>query len=267
MNIQTKVLLLSTICISCISLYSTHFQFVKPTFAQAISSGVAIYIDIYDKNVKQGSIISFSNKNYHLSKSPYDPTAFAVVTDNPSVALENESANSATNHAILSEGKIYVLITTANGNIQKGDLITTSSIPGVAQKATADGYVVGTALENYDSSNPKAVGLVLTSLNFGYFTQPSSSTTNLMSTIKQAFINPYLGPAGLIRYIAAALVVLISFGVGIGYFGRIITTGVEALGRNPLASKVIMISIVLNLVMMLTIMLVGIAIAYLILVI
>jgi len=256
-------LLLATICIS----FCIHHFLVDKAFAQSISSGVAISIDIYDKNVQQGSIVSFGNKNYHLSKTAYDPTAFAVVTDNPSVALENRSGNPATNHTVLSQGKIYILVTTANGKIEKGDLITTSNTPGIGEKATQDGYVVGTALETYDSPNPKTIGLVLASLNFGYYTQPTNGRTNLIASIREALINPYLGPAGLIRYIAAALVVLVSFGVGIGYFGRIVTTGVEALGRNPLASRVIMISIVLNLVMMLAVMLVGIAIAYLILVI
>ncbi len=245
----------------------SHFSFSPIAFAQQLSSGVAIYIDIYDKNIKQGSIVSFSNKNYHLTTLAYDPTAFSVVTENPSVALENKNANPATSHAVLSEGRTYVLVTTANGKIEKGDLITTSTTPGVGQKATQDGYVIGTALENYDASSPKTVGLVLTNLNFGYYTSPTNGSNNLVSSMRQAFTNPYIGPAGLIRYISAALVILLAFGIGVGYFGRIITTGVEALGRNPLASRVIMFSIGLNLMMMLGIMIIGIVIAYLILVI
>ena len=263
MKDATKILILGTICISfCLS----QQLVVHSVFAQAMSSGVARYVDISVKNIKQGSIISFTNKNYQLSKNAYDPTAFAVVDDNPAVDIQNQTEDS-TSHAILSEGKVDVLVTTANGKIEKGDLITTSTTPGVGEKATQDGYIVGTALETYDASNPKTVGLVLTSLNFGFSTQPTNGKTNLLSSIRQAVVSPYLGPADLLRYILAALVILISFGLGIGYFGRVITTGVEALGRNPLASRVIMVSIVLNLLMMLTIMLVGIAIAYLILVI
>jgi F0F1-type ATP synthase membrane subunit c/vacuolar-type H+-ATPase subunit K len=265
-NMKNRILV-SFLASICISLLAGSFCRVHPVFAQTFSSGYATYIDIAAKNVKQGSIISFGNSNYHLATLGYDPTAFAVVIENPAVALQDKNDTSANSHAVIAQGKTYVLVTTSNGKIEKGNLITTSIVPGVGQKATQDGYVVGTALEGYDASNPKTVGLVLTNLDFGYFTLPTHGTSNLISSMQQAFANPYLGSVGLLRYLAAALVVILAFGVGIGYFGKIVTTGVEAQGRNPLASRAIMFSIVLNLILMLAIMIIGIVIAYLILVI
>ena len=37
-----------------------------------------------------------------------------------------------------------------NGPIAAGDPLTSSSVPGVAMKATASGYVIGKALESFD---------------------------------------------------------------------------------------------------------------------
>src|SRR5579862_5190105 len=85
-------------------------------FAQSMSSGIAFYVDISDKNVKPGNIISFTNKNYHLSRMEYDPSAYGVVTDNPAVAV-SEQPSSPTSYAIVSNGKTYVLVTSKSGEI------------------------------------------------------------------------------------------------------------------------------------------------------
>ncbi|HUD44560.1 MAG TPA: hypothetical protein VMR41_03400 [Patescibacteria group bacterium] len=241
------------------------FGQILPVFAQSMSSGIAYSIDIADKNVKPGNIISFSNSNYHLSKIEYDPSAYAVVTDNPALALENQTASPLT-YSVVSSGHAYVLVSSKNGKIKTGDLITASSTPGVGEKVTDNGYVIGTALESYDVSNTKQAGLILVNLNFGYYTSTSDTKANLVLTVKQAFSGAYLSPSTAIRYVLASLIILVFFGFGLGFFGRVITTGVEALGRNPLASRVIMFSIIINFVLLLAAMGVGIIIAYLILV-
>jgi len=61
-------------------------------------------------------------------------------------------------------------------------------------------------------------------------------------------------------------IVLISFTIGFVYFGRVTTRGVEALGRNPLASRTIQLNLALNLAFMIVIILVGLGIGYLILI-
>lgn len=238
---------------------------ILPVFAQSLSSGIAYYIDISDKNVKPGDIIRFTNKNYHLSRIEYDPSAYAVVTDNPAIAIDDQTT-SANSYAVVSSGQVYVLVSSKNGTIKPGDLITPSSIPGIGEKATQDGYVIGTALDSYDAANPQAIGKILVNLNFGYFSDTTNGKENLLLTVKQAFSSAYLSPVTVVRYILAALIIIVSFGFGIGFFGRVITTGIEALGRNPLASRVITLNIVFNLILLLITLGVGIVIAYFILV-
>jgi F0F1-type ATP synthase membrane subunit c/vacuolar-type H+-ATPase subunit K len=60
--------------------------------------------------------------------------------------------------------------------------------------------------------------------------------------------------------------VIISFTLGMIYFGRASRTGIEAVGRNPLAKRVIQLTIFLNIVLTIVIVMVGLAIAYLILI-
>jgi F0F1-type ATP synthase membrane subunit c/vacuolar-type H+-ATPase subunit K len=62
------------------------------------------------------------------------------------------------------------------------------------------------------------------------------------------------------------LIVLLSFVLGLVYFGRASRAGIEAIGRNPLAKRAIQMSIVMYVALSIVIILVGLAIAYLILI-
>ena len=60
--------------------------------------------------------------------------------------------------------------------------------------------------------------------------------------------------------------ILISFSLGFIYFGRVAKTGIEAMGRNPMAGKMIQLSVLFNIIVTVIIVLIGLAIAYLILI-
>ena len=208
-------------------------------FAQSLSTGIAIYVDIPGQKIQPGSIISLNKQSYHLSSTAYDPAAFGIVVKNPSVSLENPLAVPNSSYPVVHDGKTYVLANTANGKINIGDLLTTSNTPGVAQKATQNGYVIGTALESYANSNTTQARLILANITFDYANNLGAKSQNFYSSFTNLLSNGLTSPATIIRLIAAAIVVIVSFVLGIGYFGRIATTGIEALGRNPLASRLI----------------------------
>jgi F0F1-type ATP synthase membrane subunit c/vacuolar-type H+-ATPase subunit K len=73
-------------------------------------------------------------------------------------------------------------------------------------------------------------------------------------------------PLAALRYVIAGILVVGSFIFGILHFGRIAKSGVEALGRNPLAAKTIQFGIIMNVMIAIVIMLVGLGIAYIVLV-
>jgi len=75
-------------------------------------------------------------------------------------------------------GQIAVKVTTENGSIQPGDRLTTSSIPGVAMKATEAGQIIGRALDPYTASDPTAVGKVKTLVSPSYFSPETEDMGN-----------------------------------------------------------------------------------------
>jgi F0F1-type ATP synthase membrane subunit c/vacuolar-type H+-ATPase subunit K len=238
-----------------------------PSFAQnsqKLSSGVATMIEIGDRNVSDGDIITFTNAGYKKSTTAYDSHVFGVVTDNPQIVLENPSSKNS--HAVISIGKSYVKVTTDNGPINPGDQITTSRLTGIGQKATRDGYVLGTAMESYSAKNPKQIGKIYVVLNIGFNSRATSASTNLIQNLKLAISSPEISPVNSLRYFLSAGIVIIAFIFGVAFFGRISASSLEAIGRNPLATRQIMITMIFNLTLAITIILIGIAIAYLILI-
>lgn len=228
------------------------------------SSGIAVYIQVLDKKVEAGDIITLSKKGYTLTDAPYDPNIFGVVVSDPAIAFESNQPNS---HPVVSEGKVYMRVSTINGKIKKGDLITSSTVPGVGQKATESGFIVATALEDYTAGSGKNVGKILVVLSVGHGSVSPDARNNLLKTFEFVLKAPYMSPLNVVRYAFAAVMVIVSFIISVGYFGRISSLGIEALGRNPLAGRIILFSIVLHIILAFTIIAVGIGVAYLSLVI
>ncbi len=241
------------------------FLFVcKTALAQEqVSSGVAIQIDIPDKKVKNADVIGYTKSGYFVTSTPYDPMIYGVITDKPAVSLEDPTGPSS--HYVLSIGKALVNVSTINGGIKEADLITSSTIPGVGQKATSNGYVLGTALDAYSETDPNKIGKILVSLHPGFSSDTVALRSNLLENFNVAFATPFLSPVNAFRYTIAGLAGLLSLALGIWFFGRVASRGVEAIGRNPLAGPQIMLSIVFNLGLTFVVMAIGIAVAYFIL--
>jgi F0F1-type ATP synthase membrane subunit c/vacuolar-type H+-ATPase subunit K len=234
------------------------------TFAQVASSGIAISIPVSDPEAQDGDIIcTYPEGNVRCSQE-YDPSVYGVISDDPALSIEDFDLISS--KLIVTSGIATVRVTSVNGNITEGDLITTSLKPGLGQKASRNGYVLGTAVENYESDNPDTVGRVQVALNIHPASGLSGTRGNLIQFIRQGLAVPVFEPVESLRYILAALMVIISFTLGMIYFGRASRTGIEAVGRNPLAKRVIQLTIFMNIALTIVIVIVGLAIAYLILV-
>lgn len=234
------------------------------------SSGVAVYVPVKDEKAEEGDVISLSKDGYILGKEAYDPNIFGVVVKNPAVAFESDLPGSK---PVVAQGKVIMKVSTANGAIKNGDLLTTSKYPGVGQKATQMGFVVATALESYNAASPEKVGKILVVLNVGLrnasaetgsLSSKFSNLTHIIEMIREPELIP---PQLMLRLVFAGLMVLISFMVGVGYFGKISGMGIEALGRNPLARATIIFGIAINMFLAFGIISIGMAVGYFILVI
>jgi hypothetical protein len=238
--------------------------FPVSTYAQNESAGTAFSTTIVDKEVKDGNIIAATPKGYGLTKTAYDSNVYGVYTETPAIFLKNTNDPQA--KPVTTSGKSNVLVSSINGNIKKNDFITTSTIPGVGQKATRNGMILGTALQDYSSSDKNKVGKILVAVNPHFNASFEDSKTNVLEVLRNASDPSTLTQLTSLRYILAAGIVLISFVIGFIYFGRITSKGVEALGRNPLASRMIQTSLVINLFLMVVIVAVGLGLGYLILI-
>mgnify|MGYP001606623056 CR=1 FL=1 len=233
-------------------------------YAQNTSAGTAVSISITDKNAKDGSIIISTPKGFGLSSITYDTNMYGVLTEFPAFYLQNQSDTAS--KPVTSSGRIYVLVSSINGSIKKNDFITTSTIAGVGQKATRNGMVLGTALEDYSNPNQKITAKILVAVNPHFNASFADTKTNVLEVLRNASDPTTLTQATSLRYVVAAGIVLVSFAVGFIFFGRVTSSGVEALGRNPLASRTIQLSLVFNLILMIIIVLVGLGIGYMILI-
>jgi len=231
--------------------------------AQVNSSGYAITIPV-KQNVVNGDMICSYSDGFKKCKTEYDISIYGVIADNASVSLEDKEIENGV--VILTNGIAEVRVTAVSGNIKEGDYITSSNNEGIGQKATKNGYVLGSALENFEPGNANDIGSIQVAINIHPAQGLAKAGSNLLQFIRQGVAVPLIGPLESLRYLLAVLMVLISFTLGMIYFGRSSRTGIEAIGRNPLAKNVIQITVLMNILLTIVIVLVGLGIAYIILV-
>ncbi len=75
-------------------------------------------------------------------------------------------------------GRAPVKVTSENGPIIQGDLLTSSSLPGVAMKATQAGPIIGKALESYNESDPQKIDKILAFINVSWYDPGTSQNTS-----------------------------------------------------------------------------------------
>jgi hypothetical protein len=172
-----------------------------------------------------------------------------------------------------------VNVTTAGGPIAIGDYITSSTLPGKGEKAPeASGYMLGAALATFDGKEggtpvtvdgkPYQQGKVLVAIGIG----PASPILfkaggGIMGTIKQITnaimynIKSSKSFERITRIILAALVALLVIYVSFRTFGKNVTKGIEAIGRNPLAKNSIQAMIIMNVILILVVSIGGIILA------
>jgi hypothetical protein len=113
-----------------------------------------------------------------------------IVSSKPGFLL-GRSATST--YPIALSGRVPTKVSTQNGAIQVGDLLAVSDIPGVAVKATENGYVVGIALEAYDGADIGAVETFVAPYWYGGFggtiggPSAPAATGDSSSVVKRGF--------------------------------------------------------------------------------
>lgn len=235
-----------------------------PVFAQSSQTGVALPITITGDAPADGSVVCAGKGSYVLCADTFSTAIFGVTAKLPAAAFE--TAPQPNQYLALTYGKALVRVSATAGDIKKGSLVTSSKIPGVAQLAAKNGYVLGMALEDFAPGNKTDIGTIQVSLDIHPTTIFIDVRSNLFEALREGLSAPILTPLAALRYILAAVVTIASFILGFVHFGRLARAGVEAIGRNPLARLQIQGSVFINLILMAIIFGGGLGLSYLILV-
>jgi hypothetical protein len=130
-------------------------------FARASSASYADLAEIYltDSDYPAGTVVVFGGGKEVTESNQYADSRLAgVISTNPAFVMND----GAEGQPIALQGRVPCSVV---GNIVKGDLITTSDVPGVATRLGSDdwrpGAVLGKALENYNSSEPGVIEVVV----------------------------------------------------------------------------------------------------------
>lgn len=243
------------------SFYVLLFMFyTPPAYAQLDSIGLANYLPVTDSKIENGDIIIYSNKGYSKSTLTYDTRIIGVVSLNPAVVLKTDKDQEGV--PVISSGIAYVKVVGSNGNIQKGDFITSSLVKGTGMKADTSGFVVGTALNDTSFSTPNQTKLVQISVNPHHLQSSVSIGTSFLDIFKIGKLAASEKPSRTLQYLVAGIITIVTFGAGFLIFAKTVNTGLEALGRNPLAGRMIQFSILFNVLLIIVIIVAGTGLAY-----
>lgn len=252
------------VCVVCFLLLGLGCA--RTVFAAPQSFSIAHTIEIADAEAVDGDIMSL-NADAKLVRSvtASDAKMYGVLVAEPQAVYRTTS-----DIPVIRNGTAYVNVTTAGGTIAIGDYVTTSTLAGKGMKAPdTSGYMLGEALAVFDGNGGTPVtvdgkqvmqGKVLVTVGIG----PASPILfkaggGVMGTIKQV-LNAVMYNIGaskqferITRIILAIIIVLLVIYIAFRTFGKNITKGIEAIGRNPLAKSSIQAMIIMNIILILVV--------------
>jgi hypothetical protein len=130
-------------------------------FQATYSADLAEYYTA-DKKYPAGTVLVFGGEEETtVSDKKNDTRVAGVVSENPAYTMNAHLENQDNSVCVALQGRVPCRVV---GKIQKGDLIVTSGIPGVATASSGDarvGSVIGKALANYDSDHIGTIEVVV----------------------------------------------------------------------------------------------------------
>lgn len=215
---------------------------------------IAKNLEVADPEARVGDIISQTEGGLFRSNIPYDENIIGVIGEEPILVFGRPTP---TTLPIVSFGEGLIRVSNINGEIKKGDFITSSERPGTGQKATQAGFVAGRSQEDFNQEE----GLIKADIYIQYQYAPEKvPITSIFGQIWRQLGEPGNLPE-VLRYVFALILGGGSFFAGFIAFVNALRRGVEAVGRNPLARKSIHLAMALNLIGIIILTLAGLGLA------
>lgn len=172
--------------VSCANLWVDRGSYID-------CSDIAEVYDAGQDDLEQGDLVVWrqgEERKLYKSSAGGDETIAGVYSTSPGVLMGNEDVNGKygvelgndntkkTIEKMKKDGKVPlalagrapVKVTLENGPIRPGDLLTASSTPGKAMRATETGRVVGVAMETFDGRDSD--GKILVQINPHFWVNP-----------------------------------------------------------------------------------------------
>jgi hypothetical protein len=227
-----------------------------PSSAQFANSSIANTYVVSGGVPEPGDLISFdrSVQEFRLADGVDDANLFGVVVSEPAIVLRSRVGGVS----VVTEGEAIVNVTNVNGPVAAGDYISSSAVPGKAQKAAVDAsFVLGTALESFSGVASTSVGggspglytgSIRALLAVGPHKQQAVSTTSASGAVvvDEDVVSVSTPISRLIKYILASLIVFGTIYLAFKNFTANLKDSVVSVGRNPLAKASIQSMVVLN---------------------
>ncbi|OIQ04351.1 MAG: hypothetical protein COZ86_02355 [Candidatus Moranbacteria bacterium CG_4_8_14_3_um_filter_41_13] len=124
-----------------------------------------------DETLLPGEVVSIDRtmiNGIKRSAGAHDRDVLGIISSQPALVIGGKGDEGVTGFAVALSGRIPVQVSTENGRVVAGDYLTSSSVPGVAMKATKAGVIIGQALQDFNYSDDE-VGLVMTFVKNTFF--------------------------------------------------------------------------------------------------
>jgi hypothetical protein len=119
--------------------------------------------------VEPGDVVIFDTNHQETIKKSNQASSnllAGVISTKPGLVMGHGPMDEEPEGELLTlSGRVPTKVTAENGPIKIGDPLTSSSIPGVAAKATEPGMIIGYAMEDY---NNQSVGKIISFISVGW---------------------------------------------------------------------------------------------------
>ncbi len=268
-----------------VALYAVIFAVTILTHTVvAVSNSISQGYQTSDKKIVAGMAVSLisddqNNRQVEATNKNNVQNFVGIVTtiDDNLVSLTNDS----TDVLVTTTGEVSVFVVDINGKVAKGDLVTISPLNGAFMKSNDQSpnskFVMGTALEAFNDAQAKSqkvtdaqngerivkVDKVKVEINQSIDTR--SAAEEAATSLQLAGESITGRPVGQAQVFAAILVLLIVLIVeGSIIYGAVHST-ITALGRNPLAKRLVFKQILQVSWLALVVLLFGLGAIYLVL--
>jgi hypothetical protein len=139
------------------------------TAYRVTGADLAEFYRTLDQTIEPGDVVALDGllpDGVRKSNRGYDDQVMGVISTKPGLVMGSSTGENGGFAALVAlSGRVPVKVTTENGPINPGDMLTASSTPGIAMKMTKAGQSIGMAMTGYDGIG---TGVVTVFVRTGY---------------------------------------------------------------------------------------------------